>query len=74
MGSIAMSLFLDSEFGVDTELPKAGDSLENPLVFDSSARELHGLAQQGRVKIRHEQVAQIGGESLIDRLSFRRLN
>ena len=73
MGSIAMSVFLDSEFGADTELPNAGSSLEHPLVFDSAAREFHALAAQGRVEILQEHVAQAGGESLIDRLRFRRL-
>lgn len=73
MGSIAMSVFLDSEFGADTELPKAGSSLELPLVFDSAAREFHALADQGRVKILQEHVANVGGEPMIDRLRFRRL-
>ena len=72
MGSIAMSVFLDSEFGADTELPKAGSSLELPLVFDSAAREFHALADQGRVKILQD-VANVGGEPMIDRLRFRRL-
>ena len=74
MGTIAMAVFLDSAFGADTALPNVGSSLEHPLVFDSSAREFHALAKQGRVEILQERVANIGGESLIDRLRFRRLN
>lgn len=74
MGSIAMSVFLDSEFGAETELPKAGGSLEHPLVFDSSAREFHALAKLGRVEILQQQVVHRGGETLIDQLRFRRLN
>ncbi len=73
MGTIAMSVFLDSEFGADTALPNAGSSLEHPLVFDSSAREFHALAEQGRVEILQEHVVNVDGESLIDRLHFRRL-
>jgi len=73
MGTIAMSVFLDSEFGADTPLPKAGSALEHPLVFDSTAREFHALAAQGRVEILQEHVANVGGESLIDELLFRRL-
>lgn len=73
MGTIAMSVFLESEFGADIELPNAGSSLEHPLVFDSTAREFHALAEQGRVLIVHEHVANVGGESLIDQLRFRRL-
>ena len=73
MGTIAMSVFLDSAFGADTVLPKVGSALEHPLVFDSAAREFHVLAEQGRVEILQEHVANIGGESLIDWLRFRRL-
>ncbi len=73
MGSIAMSVFLESEFGEDTELSRVGTSLELPLVFDSSAREFHALAKQGRVEILQEHVVEVGGESLIDKLRFRRL-
>ncbi len=73
MGSIAMSLFLDSELGADTELPHAGCALEHPLVFDDAAREFHALAAQGRVEILQEHVVPAAGGGLIDRLRFRRL-
>jgi hypothetical protein len=70
MPSIAMSTFLDSELGEVSELPRAGSALEHPLVFDSAARELQALAQQGRIEIVQERRA---SEGLIDRLLFRRL-
>ncbi|MBV8503251.1 MAG: hypothetical protein JO006_16225 [Paucibacter sp.] len=74
MSSIAMSVFLESEFGEVTELPHAGSALEHPLVFDSTARDLHILARQGRVEIVHEHHAPgPGGDRLIDQLHFRRL-
>jgi hypothetical protein len=73
MGSIAMSVFLDSAFGEITELPHAGSALEHPLVFDSAAREFHVLAAAGRVEILQQHIAQVDGETLIDRLQFRRL-
>lgn len=73
MGSIAMSVFLDSEFGAETELQRAGSALEQPLVFDSTAREFHALAKLGKIEILQEHLADHGGESLIDRLRFRRL-
>ena len=73
MGSIAMSLFLDSELGEITELPHAGTALEHPLVFDSAAREVRALAAEGRAEIVHERVAQFGSETRIDELRFRRL-
>ncbi|WP_144006685.1 hypothetical protein [Pelomonas sp. KK5] len=74
MGSLAMTAFLDSEFGEVTELPRAGSALEHPLVFDSAARELRDMARQGRLEIvdEHRQPTQ-DGSGLIDRLFFRRL-
>jgi len=73
MASYAMSMFLDSELGAETELPHAGTALEHPLVFDRVARELRELAAQGRLEITHEhQNGQADG--LIDQLRFRRLH
>jgi hypothetical protein len=71
--TLAHSLYLDSEFGVPQELPRAGSSLENPFVFDASARELKQMAQLGLVEILSERLANDGEELLIDRLSFKRL-
>ena len=73
MGSIAMSVFLDSELGEITELPHAGSALEHPLVFDIAAREVRALAAEGRAEIVHERMSQFGEESRIDQLRFRRL-
>jgi hypothetical protein len=38
-------VYLDSELGVDQDLPHAGSALEHPLVFDDAARELKQLAE-----------------------------
>ncbi|MDY0745750.1 hypothetical protein SNE35_14615 [Paucibacter sp. R3-3] len=74
MGSLAMTAFLDSAFGEVTELPRAGSALEHPLVFDSAARELHALADQGRLEIVDERRGSgSDGKGLIDHLRFRRL-
>jgi hypothetical protein len=73
MRTLARSLYLDSEFGVPQELPRAGSPLENPFVFDASARELKQMAEQGLVEILAERMAHEGRESLIDRLRFKRL-
>jgi len=76
MKSFAMSMFLDSELGAETELPHAGSALEHPLVFDRVARDLRELAAQGRLEITHEHQNGPGGEGdgLIDQLRFRRLH
>ena len=73
MRTLAQALYLDSEFGVVQELPRAGSALEHPWVFDSTARELKQMAEQGMVEIVGEHAHHAGTESLIDRLLFRRL-
>ena len=73
MCTLAHSAYLDSEFGVPQELPKAGSSLENPYVFDATARELKAMADRGLVQILAERTASGAQEELIDRLSFMRL-
>lgn len=70
MGTIAESLYRDSEHGALQELPRAGTALEHPLVYDSTARELQQLAQKGVVEIVEHHVSRVG---LIDRLRFRRI-
>ena len=40
MRTLAQSAYLESEFGTLSELPSVGTPLENPYVYDSSAREL----------------------------------
>ncbi|HEY0857343.1 MAG TPA: hypothetical protein VGE16_09810 [Albitalea sp.] len=71
MRTLAQSAYLESEFGVPQELPRAGSALENPLVFDAAAHELKQMAEQGLVQIVDEHRTPSG--SLIDRLRFMRL-
>jgi hypothetical protein len=73
MRTLAEATYLDSRFGVETELPRAGTSLENPFVYDASARELKSLAERGLVEITRETTAVVADEPLIEHLSFRRL-
>jgi hypothetical protein len=52
--TLAQSAYLDSIFGIDEELPRAGSALENPYVFDASARELKAMAAEGLLDIVEE--------------------
>lgn len=72
MRTLARSVYLDSEFGVLQDLPKAGSPLENPYVYDAAAKELKAMADQGLVEIISERIVR-GSELLIDRLTFKRL-
>jgi hypothetical protein len=74
MYTLAQSVYLDSTFGVEEELPHAGSALENPYVYDASARELKDMAARGLLKIVEERVSRRGEEALIDRLRFRRVS
>jgi hypothetical protein len=58
---------------VATDLEAAGTSLENPYVYDSAARELKSMAEEGLVEIIGEQVAYGAAEQLIKHISFARL-
>jgi hypothetical protein len=71
--TLAQSVYLDSSFDTESELPRAGSSLENPFVYDASARELKALADRGLIEVTAEHVMRVGNEELIDRFSFRRL-
>jgi hypothetical protein len=73
MRTLAETLYLDSRFGVETELPRAGTSLENPFVYDASAREMKGLAEKGLIEITQERTAPTAEEPLIRELRFKRL-
>ena len=73
MSTLVQNVYLDSEFGVTTDLEAAGTSLENPYVYDSAARELKSMAQKGLVEIIREQVADGVAEPLIRHISFARL-
>ena len=72
MQTLAQSFYLESEFGAISELPAAGSALENPYVYDASARELQAMASDGLIRIvdeRHNDLI----DGLISRLSFQRL-
>ena len=73
MRTLAQSAYLDSEFGALSELPSVGTPLENPYVYDASARELKAMASQGLVKIVEERRRSDGPGELISRLTFERL-
>jgi hypothetical protein len=73
MRTLAQSAYLDSEVGSLSELPTAGTSLENPYVYDASAKELKAMASQGLVKIVEERRGDAGPGGLISRLTFERL-
>jgi hypothetical protein len=72
MHTLAQSAYLDSEFGTFSELPSAGTPLENPYVYDSSAREIKAMAAKGLVRIVEEKRSAQRGD-LISRLTFQRL-
>ena len=73
MRTLAQSAYLESEFGALSELPTAGSSLENPYVYDASARELKAMASQGLLRIVDERRRSDGFSGLISRLTFQRL-
>ena len=73
MSQLVKSIYLESAFGVPTELESAGTALENPYVYDSAARELKSMAEAGLVKIIREQVRHGYSEPLIKSISFARL-
>jgi hypothetical protein len=71
--TLAQSIYLDSQFGVECDLPRAGSTMENPFVYDAVARELKDMADRGLIEIVDERRLQGERETLIDRLSFRRV-
>jgi hypothetical protein len=73
MRTLAEVAYLDSQFGVESALPRAGTTLENPYVYDASARELKALAARGLIEITQESTAVVDNEPLIERLHFVRL-
>jgi hypothetical protein len=72
MHTLAQSAYLDSEFGTLSELPSAGSALENPYVYDASAKEIKRMASRGLVRIVDERRTGTDQE-LISRLTFERL-
>ena len=73
MQTLARRAYLESDFGALSELPNVGSPLENPYVYDASARELKAMASQGLVEIVDEQRSDNGPDGLISRLTFQRL-
>jgi hypothetical protein len=71
--TLAQAVYLDSSFDSESELPRAGSSLENPFVYDASARELKDLEQRGLIEVTAEHRHRFGDEELIDSLRFKRL-
>ena len=73
MRTLADHVYLDSSFDTLIELPSAGSTLENPYVYDSTARELKGMASRGLLKIVDERRIGVGQDGLISKLTFQRL-
>lgn len=73
MRSLVESIYVDSVPGEPTELDAAGTALENPFVYDSAARELKAMADQGLVRIVREHHRETSDQTLIDSISFARL-
>ena len=73
MPTLAQSFYLDSQFNMPTELSAAGSTLENPYVYDATAKELKAMADCGLVEILREEWTTQQGDELIQRLSFKRL-
>ncbi|GAB4556756.1 MAG: hypothetical protein IV105_12425 [Rhizobacter sp.] len=73
MSTFVQTTYRESEFGVPTDLLAAGTSLENPYAYDSAARELKSMAEQGLVKIVDERVRRGEHDQLINHIRFARL-
>lgn len=73
MSTLVQTTYRNSEFGVPTDLQGAGTSLENPYVYDSAARDLKSMAEQGLVRIVDEQVHHGDHDQLINHIRFARL-
>jgi hypothetical protein len=71
--TLALSAYLDSEFGVPQDLIGAGSALENPFVYDAAARELKEMADAGLVTILSERTRVTPEDVLIDQLRFMRV-
>jgi hypothetical protein len=73
MTSLVRSIYLDSELGIPTDLEPAGTALENPYVYDSAARDLKAMADEGLVEIVREKARHGLPDRLIGRITFARL-
>jgi hypothetical protein len=70
MSTIAQNVYRDASIGGTIELPKAGTPLENSWVYDSSAREIKAMAEQGLVKIVSERRASERDDAMITAIAF----
>lgn len=73
MRSLAETVFRESSFGEECELPRAGSALENPYVYDAAARDLKAMADRGLLEVVREQSHLVANESLIGHISFMRM-
>ena len=73
MPTLARQIYLDSQFGVPSDLQAAGTALENPYVYSSVAQDIKSMADQGLVEVVRESVTQHASERLITKLTFRRV-
>ena len=73
MTSLSRSIYLAADVGIPTEVPPAGSSLENPYVYDSVARELKAMADEGLIRVVSEDRREGESETLIERIRFARL-
>jgi hypothetical protein len=73
VNTFAQSEYWGSKLKVPRDLPHAGSTLENPYVFDATARELKQMASRGLVEILDEATIGAGQDTLISRLRFQRL-
>jgi hypothetical protein len=72
MQTLALDWYRESYFVDECELPRAGSSLENPFVFDATARELKAMAARGLLEVVSEREDIVAGRRLISALRFRR--
>lgn len=73
MTSMSRRIYLAADVGIPTDVLPAGSSLENPYVYDSVARELKSMAEEGLLRVVSEECRPGDAGRLIERISFARL-
>ena len=73
MQTLATSAYLEADVGAISELRREGSSLENPYAYDSAAREIKALAQQGLVAVVDERTSGDPRMPLTTAIRFRKL-
>jgi len=73
MRTLAQGIYASADIGTEVTLPHCGSWLENPQVYDASAREIKDLAERGLVRIVSERTVVSGDQSLITDLVFSKL-